>query len=259
MPTVFRAKTNEGYILKILAELLHNNIRTACLRIDSDGITVRMMDSNRFVLLDVVLRRASFNVYELNVPELHIGVNLSHFFKMLKSVKKKDAVMISVDDSEIDSLILTVFPKEGSRTDDATIRTQPTQHIAVALPDNYSNPVNIGSNDFQPAVKNIASISDSLVLRMRQYSLEVSSNSQDSIYTKRSHLGEEEDKTPEHYVDSFNMEQFTRILKISSLSDTIQVFAGSADKPLLIRTAIGSLGVLSVFIKSQRQIQQDEK
>ena len=53
MPQLFKAKTNEGYTMKILAELLQHNIKTACFDIDDKSIRLRMMDSHRKILLDV--------------------------------------------------------------------------------------------------------------------------------------------------------------------------------------------------------------
>ena len=35
---LFRARTNEGYIIKVLSELLHNNIKVGCFEIDKNGI-----------------------------------------------------------------------------------------------------------------------------------------------------------------------------------------------------------------------------
>ena len=45
MSTLFKAKSNEGYIIKILAELFQHNIQTACIVVSKDGITLRMMDT----------------------------------------------------------------------------------------------------------------------------------------------------------------------------------------------------------------------
>lgn len=261
MAILFKAKTNEGYVIKILAELLHNNIRLVCLKIQDTGIYIRMMDSNRLVLIDIELLRPQFHVYELSVSELNVGVNVGHLFKMLKSIRKKDAVMFSIDGEDPDNLILTVFPKEGKRTVSSVIRTQPIQHISIPLPTGYEYPVNIGSSDFQQTIKDISSISESILFRMNRFSMFISSNAQDSIYTKKVHFGEEEEEgsSSEQYTDSFHTEQFLRIIKIAALTDKLQVFAGSEDKPLLIRSNVGCLGAISVFIKSQRQIQDDEK
>lgn len=256
---LFKAKTTEGYVVKILSELLHNNIRLACLKIQPSGIYIRMMDSNRLVLIDIELLRPQFNVYDLTVPELHVGINVGQLFKMIRSIKKKDAFMFSIDDAEPDNLVLTVFPKESKRTITSIIRIQPIQHISISLPAGYEYPVNIGASDFQQTIKDISTISDSIMFKMKRFSMDICSIAEDSILTKSVHFGEEDDESDTTYIDRFHMEQFSRIIKISALSDTLQVFSGSDDKPLLIRSNVGGLGTISVFIKSKQQIQVDEK
>ena len=50
MSIYFKAKTREGYSIKILAELLQHNIKTACFKITKEGIFLRMMNSHRRIL-----------------------------------------------------------------------------------------------------------------------------------------------------------------------------------------------------------------
>ena len=52
MTIIFKAKSHEAYIIKILAELLANNIKTGCFEIDNTGISLRMMDHHKKVLID---------------------------------------------------------------------------------------------------------------------------------------------------------------------------------------------------------------
>ena len=64
MPTLFKAKSNEGYIIKILAELFQHNIQTACFIVSNKGITLRMMDSYPKVLFDLELLAENFTSYK---------------------------------------------------------------------------------------------------------------------------------------------------------------------------------------------------
>jgi hypothetical protein len=64
MPYIFRCKTNEGYRIKILAELLSNNIKTGCFVIDDKGIFLRMMDHHRSILIDLNLYADNFSIYK---------------------------------------------------------------------------------------------------------------------------------------------------------------------------------------------------
>ena len=65
MTYIFRCKTNEAYRIKILAELLSNNMKTGCFVVDEKGITLRMMDHHRSILIDLNLQANNFNLYKL--------------------------------------------------------------------------------------------------------------------------------------------------------------------------------------------------
>ena len=257
MTIIFKAKTNEGYTIKVLAELLQNIVRTACLVVSHDGITIRMMDSHRYILFDIDLKNTNFNIYELSISDsLYVGINLGHFYKMLKSIKKKDALMFTINDNEMSKLVLTVFPKENNRISESDICIQTIQHISVPLPTGYTNPVIIPSGDYQRTLKDMNNIGNTLTITMKKYSLTITTSAP-GIYGKSVLFGELDDDTPEHYCETFDMDQFIRILKISGLCKNLQMYSGSKSLPLMIVSNIGQLGTISIYIKSQEQIRID--
>ena len=99
MVVIFKAKTHCAYTIKIFAELLQNNIKTACFEIDETGIKLCMMDHHRTVLIQVDLESEKFILYKFKAKEKQfLGVNLNHFHKMLKSIKKKDSMQLFIND-----------------------------------------------------------------------------------------------------------------------------------------------------------------
>ena len=77
MPYLFKAKTTEGYTIKILAELLQHNLKTACFVIEPTGISLRQMDSHRHVLIDIHLN-PKILITEFNIQKYNPG---GHFKK----------------------------------------------------------------------------------------------------------------------------------------------------------------------------------
>lgn len=258
MSVIFKAKTNEGYTIKILSELLQNIVRVACLEIDSNGIRMRMMDTQRRVLINIELEHNKFNIFEFNHEQtLYIGLNLSHLYKMLKIVKKKDALMFVIQKDDPTQLQLVVYPKENNRISTSYVRIQTIQHINIPLPTGYSQCVIIPSNEYQRTLKDLNNIADTLFVSMRKYSILISSSAH-GVYSREVMFGELDDTTPIHYTDTFDMEQFVRIVKIAGLGKNIQVFGGNKHVPFLISSSIGQLGTISIYLKSKEQIQQDE-
>lgn len=258
MSVIFKAKTNDGYTIKILSELLQNIVRTACLEMDGTGIRMRMMDTQRRVLINIELEHDKFNIYEFNTEQtIYIGLNLNHLYKMLKIVKKKDALMFVIRKDDPTQLQLVVYPKENNRISSSFIRIQTIQHINIPLPTGYSQCVLIPSNEYQRTLKDLNNIADTLMVSMRKYSFTISSSAH-GVYSREVMFGELDDTSPIHYTEMFDMEQFVRIVKIAGLGKNIQVFGGNKHLPLLISSNVGQLGTVSIYIKSKEQIQQDE-
>lgn len=258
MSLLFRAKTNEGYTIKILSELLQNIVRIACLEVNHSGIKMRMMDSHRRVLLDIDLEGINFNIYEFNAENtIYLGLNLGHLYKMLKIIKKKDALMMSIDKDDPTQLNMVIYPKENNRISTSTIRIQTIQHINVPLPTGYTTSVIVPSNEYQRTLKDMNNIADTLDIQMKKYSLIISTTAQ-GIYSREVLFGELDDNTPTQYTEQFEMEQFVRIVKVAGLGKSLQVFSGTATLPLLIVSHIGQIGKISIYIKSKNQIRRDE-
>ncbi len=250
---LFRAKSQEGYVIKILIELLQQIIITACFEIRSDGIFLRMQDSHRRVLVNIEMRAEQFNVFEVK-DTIQIGINLTHFYKMLKSIKKKDSLMLFIEEDKPSVLQFYVHPQDNVRKTHSTIQIQNLPNIISDMPTDYPHPVIISASEYQCTLKDMNNISSTLLVELRKNSFNLSAFSE-NVVSRCVRFGELDDETEVVYSEQFEMEQFNRILKIAGLGKTLNVY-GTRNKPLQIRSSIGSLGFISVFMKSTRQAKE---
>lgn len=255
MTFLFKAKTEEGYTIKILSELLQNVIKTACFVFTPDCILFRMMDSHRQILVDIKLERDNFNIYELKRDTIFVGLNLNHLYKMLKSMKKKDALCLAIEENEPTQLKLIVYPKENNRIATSSIHIQNVQNIDIDIPTGYTNPVLVSSSDYQCTLKDMNNIGSEINLSMRKHSVKLSCVA-NGIYSRQVLFGEFDDDSDVRFCETFNIDLFIRIIKLSGISNTIQ-FYGQQDLPLCVKTNVGQLGNIRIFIKSQSQIEKD--
>ena len=253
---LFRAKTNEGYYLKVLVELLQNNVKTACFTISKDGIFFRMMDQNRTILMDLALESNSFTLFKYNNPnKMEIGINLTHLLKMLKPVKKRDSLELYIEkDSETD-LGIKILPKESNRITTSFIKIQTIQSIDIEIPKDYSKAIIVSSSEFQKLCKGLSNISNITNIESVGSLIRFSNNA-DSVMGRITEFGERDDDDSEEEVNTYNedfdTEQLVKITKISGLNNSMQVFT-KKDKPLLIRSLIGSLGWICIYLKSRKE------
>jgi len=261
MTIIFKAKTTNAYHIKLLAELLANNLKIAHFVIDKTGIRLCKMDHHRRILVDFVLRADNFSLYKFRRDKMHIGVNLNHFHKILKTIKKKDSLQFVIDDESLTVLGIKVIPKENNRVTTSYINIQEAQEIDIALPCVTSRHVLIASSEFQKMIKDMSIIGNTINISSKGFSIAFSSNN-DGVMRRVVEFGEidcsdddsSENDENQDYVQNFNTEQLLRITKIAGLSPVLKIFPNN---PLLFRSNIDSMGEISIYIKSKEQLEQE--
>lgn len=264
MTIIFKAKTNSAYSIKILAELLQNNIKTACFEIDDSGIKLCMMDHHRTILIQLSLDCENFTLYKFKSKEkLFLGINLNHFHKMLKSIKKKDSMCLFINDENPTDLGIKVIPKENNRVTTSFVKIQGIQTIDIDIPEGYGKPIIVPSSEYQKMCKDMAHIGSSINVVSRKFNIKFRCNA-GGVMKRNVEFGDMGDSDEEdndenksiEYNQDFDTEQLSRITKMAGLNNTMQIYT-KIGSPLLFKSSIGSLGKISIYIKSKDLIDKD--
>lgn len=256
MTIIFQAKTSEAYTLKTLVEYLSTSLKTLCFEFDEKSMKLCQFDQKGTILNVVELAADNFMTYKLNKKKLYVALNSSHFLKEFKEIKKKDSVEFVIDDTNDKEFVMCILPKENSRKSTSVIQIQNIQMIEVEKPDDYgASGILVMSSDFQRMVKNIKSIgSTTTTIQCNDVKCQFS-GSQCDIRRKEILLGDINSIAPFTYTESFDSKHIESLLKMSSLSASLVLYT-KQDMPLMIRTAIGTLGRLQVYIKSKKMIEE---
>ena len=255
---IFIAKTNEAYRLKILSELICNTIKTSFFTISNEGISMSMFDQFKRILLVFNLNSENFQKFIFTLSEpIHISLTSSHLHKMLKSIKKKDVVEFFIKQGEINQLYIKTTPKENNRRTISNISVQMAQNINVTEPVNYDTSIIIQSSDFNKMTKDISLLGSSNINIKYNKGLLSFSADADGVMKREVTFGEY--NLDRHiYESSFLSERFDKISKISSLNDMLHIYTSSPNLPIKLKTNIGNLGVLKVYVKSNEIINQED-
>lgn len=264
MTIIFKAKTHNAYTIKILAELLQNNIKTACFEIDEDGIKLCMMDHHRTILIKVFMESENFTFYKFkSMEKLFLGINLNHFHKMLKSIKKKDSMQLFIDDASPNDLGIKVIPKENNRITTSFVKIQGIQTIDIDIPDGYGKPIIVPSSEYQKMCKDMAHIGTVINVVAKNFHIKFRCNAGGIMkrHVEFGEMGDSDDESDDEdniteYNQDFDTEQLSRITKMAGLSSDIQIFPTNG-KALLFKSSIGSLGKISIYIKSKDLIEKE--
>jgi proliferating cell nuclear antigen PCNA len=265
---LFKVKTQDAYTIKICVELLQHNIKTGCFVVDNDGIRLCMFDHNRKVLINLELERENFIMYKFKAAtKMILGINLKHFHQMLKSIKKKDSMVLFINSDEPTDLGIKVIPKENNRKTTSFIKIQNIQSLDIMIPTGYDGHVIVPSSEFQKICKDFSSISPVIEIASDRNFYVNFSCAAKGIMNRVVEFGEYDDsddeddddekkKEFESYCHAFNTEQLNKITKISGLSSNMHVFV-KKNLPLLIRAQIGQLGKIAIYIKSISQLEHE--
>ena len=252
----FKARTNEGFLFKVLTELLLQNIKTCCWILTDQGISLRMTDNLQKILIDIKLDSKNFQVYRFKYTEKKmIGLNLQHLHKMLKSVKKKDTVEIFINDDSSNNFGIRIIPKDNTRITTAYIKIQNIQNINVQLDQQYNKPIIIMSNDFQKMIKDMITIGNKIEITSTDNTINFNCIA-DGVYSREVMFGspEEDEEDGIRYKEKFYADQLHKLIKLSGLGQKLHIYT-EEDKPLFITCNIGTIGVIQLFVKSIKQIE----
>lgn len=252
---LFRAKTSEGCVIKVLFELLKNIKKEATLEIDDEYINLKANNNSNNILIFLSLRKDKFNEYTFNSDKtLFVGLNLNQLYTSISETKKKDSIIFYIESKDPSRFVLEILPREHNKRITTSINTFTLQHINIPIPSKSNNYVVIQSDDYQRIIKNMLKINKenkAISIHMKEKSILLKLNN--DITPKEIVLGELNDTSLEHYSALFNLELLTKVLKISNLSSKIFIYSGSQTEPLTLKVDVGSLGYLTIYIKSNDQ------
>jgi hypothetical protein len=256
----FRCKTDNAFRIKIMTEIISNVLKTSFWEIGPGGISLSMFDDSRKTMITVMLNADEFQYYTYNGNEtIHIGINSSHLHKMLKSIKKKDNIELQIDTESSNDLKITTIPREQNRTTVSYIKIQTVQNLEVVNPTGYGHSIIIPSTDFQKMIKDLHTLnSEKIIIKTANGIIDFTADA-DGIMKRTVSFGEYNDTYKGVTSDFFSTEQIQRISKIAALYETIHVYPSSNVLPIQFKTKIGTLGEMSIFIKSDENISRENE
>ena len=214
-----------------------------------------MFDHHRKTMVDLELLAENFSVYKYKLENnFCLGLNLNHFHKMLKSIKKKDSLQLFIDSDNTTELGIKTIPKENTRITTSGIKIQTIQNLDIDIPEGYGKPVIVLSSEFQKMCKDLSSIgSTNITVVAKNFHIEFIADA-DGILKRKVVFGENDDSSDEdenddsnpEYTATFATDQLSRITKLAGLSGNMQIFPAQQVNGEDSQWLIGKMGMLMV-------------
>lgn len=252
---LFYCKTREGYVFKVLFELLKNCVKSASIKISRDGLTITSIDSKRQLLLVVKMDRHNFNSYRSN-SVMNISVNLTSFYNMLKTIKKKDGICLYIEAATQNKFHIIKDDMDQSERCANNIQIMKTQDIEYDDVDEYKDPIIIPAKKLQNTLKDISTTKGRITeIESNGHWMRYYCDNGQMMTADKKH-GDIDIKEDICYKESFDSALLVKLQKILGLSQNVKVFILEG-APLKFELNIGSLGVISIYIKSREIVERE--
>jgi proliferating cell nuclear antigen PCNA len=259
-----RLRTREGFNIKLLSEYMSNTIKFPPFTVNEKGLFLRATDQSSELLNDVVLEKDNFVIFKCPKP-LHFIVNSAHLYRLLKTIKKKDSVTLFINEKHPLQLGICVEQNDKKSGKDTTyINITYNQPEEIELPDGYTDPIIVSNQEFQK-LKKLHSIGNELIASVngeKKSHIKFYANGK-HLFSRKITLGENEDEDEEDddekdqatLIQTFNTHYITQLTKCAGQnSGNVQIYFDE-ELPMQIKIKIGTLGVLTVYIKCKELIE----
>lgn len=255
--SLFKLKTTESHTFKTLAELLASCIKNAAFVINSAGLRLTCVDNKSSAgntCFDLKLPSKNFLEFYFNPAyaksEFTMGLDLVNFYKILKTIKKKDVLIFEIDEQEPQKLTIVI---QQSFEAEANAMRSSVQIISVPADSSPSleyeqRPTVCGAKEFA-RIRTFHKV-DSVISQQFGQGWCTFSTSNGTIVSKSLLFGAKNHQGNQVVYDQkFESETLTQLVKIAGISQIIRIFH-EPELPLKIEIDVGPLGSLAIYIKS---------
>ena len=132
--------------------------------------------------------------------------------------------------------------------------------LDISLSDDYTLSNGIPAQEYMKLCKELESLSKNIIIKSTSNGLCFTAEL-DQVYSKSIYFGKYNEDDEELYSQSFDTEQLNNLKRLSGLGavgNTIEFYCNQ-DQPLLIKTNVGSLGVINIYIKSRELLETESE
>lgn len=228
-----------------------------------DGIRITNMDKSHTILVHMHLYSEKFDFYECRQEKIIIGVNMSHFFKLINTIESEDILTLYIEDSCYEDGMVKFLSlkfensKQIKRLKLKLIDPEPEE---IIIPDiKFSSIINFPSEDFQKIIRDasvlsskieISSVGNQLIIKCQgsfadgeivRFEDNIDTNNEKD---KGMHFISEKNST-KIIQGEFSLTHLSYFIKCTNLCPQIELYLEN-ELPLIIKYDVPDLGYIKL-------------
>ena len=247
---IVNIKTVQSSALRTLVECMKEILTDVNWVFDKTGIKVLCMDGNHVSLVSLKLDAANFETYEC-VSKITIGMNMTNFFKLIKSVNNNDTIALRITTEDPNKLIIVIENVEKNSITDFKLKLLDIEDEKIDIPKTeFDTVITMPSSDLQRLCRDMQVISDVMTIESYENTLKLSckgdfaeqSTTIQGAANNGTQLTPSANQSGEIVRGTFSLKYLNLFTKGSTNLCSIVELLLKNDYPLLLKFAVASLG-----------------
>ena len=239
-------QTVQSNALRTLIEVLKDVLNDINITFDETGVKIMAMDGSHVALIHMKLQADRFERYVCK-QKMNIGVCMSSWFKLMKTVGTNDTVTLFIEEERPNELGIKIENADKNSSTTFRLKLLDIDNQELNIPDVEINCiVTMPSNDFQRLCRDMSNIGDTVEITSDEEGLHFKCEgdfaSQETVigeathglvYNKRSKDVEINGKYSLKYINLFT--------KSTNLCNTIELYL-KPNYPIILKYSVANLG-----------------
>jgi proliferating cell nuclear antigen len=241
--------TIKATAVKNVFETLKDILNDCNLIFSPTGVSLCTLDTARTSLIDMRLNADDFEEYACSEEEIVCGINVSNFFKLLKSVTNSDVLRLSIKCKEFLTVEITSEGKKTSTTYELKLLDINESRIEVPNIDMTTVcTTTLPSSDFQRLCRDMSNIGSEISIVRKQNILRLScagdfANQETTIETVES---------IDHDIHGLYSLRYLNIFtKATSMANTVQILQEKENRFLILKYMVANLGDIKFYLATK--------
>jgi len=237
--------TIQASAFKSCFEVLKDILNDVNIYFKSGGMYVTTLDTARTSLIDMHLPADNFEEYECN-EEVVAGINISNTFKLLKSITNSDILNISIDSKEY--MNVEIVSESKNTNTKFQLKLLDINESQIEVPDiEMSTITTLPSVDFQRLCRDMSNIGTEIEIT-RQGTLMTLKCDGDFANQETSISCSEESP---RISGLYSLRYLNIFAKGSSMCSSVQILQEEANRFLILKYNVASLGELKFYLATK--------
>jgi proliferating cell nuclear antigen len=250
---IMELKTVQTGAFKTLSEALKEILTDANIEFTDSAMKIITMDPTQTILVHLKLEKNNFEYYHCK-HKIVIGINMSNFFKLIRTLTNNDALTLYIEEGNVNFLgiriengeknTLTNFYLNLIEVDESTYQIPPAQFESI---------ITMPSNEFNKICRDMINLSE--IIEIKSVGNQVIFSCKGEFASQETIIGETSNGLSfvKHSNDDniiqgyYNLKHLVLFAKCTNLCNSIEMYMKN-NFPIVINFAVGSLGHLKLAL-----------